>query len=79
MALYSFSETRKRHMRDDGRREEKRTDWLVVQLGIAHRKISHGGRFAKEKGEKAALLKANNSAAHEKCIWLNMATFSKFM
>lgn len=46
-------------MRDGGRREEK-PDWLVVQLGIAHRKISHGGRFAKEKGEKAekaALLK----------------------
>ena len=49
-------------MRDGGRREEK-PDWLVVQLGIAHRKISHGGRFAKEKGEKAekaALLKVES-------------------
>ena len=51
-------------MRDGGRREEK-PDWLVVQLGIAHRKISHGGRFAKEKGEKAATaLKAKSAAVH---------------
>ena len=39
-----------------------REDWLVVQLGIAHRKISHGGRFAKEKGEKATF-KVNNISA----------------